>query len=824
MSDYDLINEDLTRLQLQKRAFNKLVILPVITFLTVVPFFIFGYLQNNNTFITMAVLLTGLAFVQLVSVILVRRGRLEQGVWLTIIGILLVVPVSMLFVSGFGFLGLTLPLIVILLVGDLLPQRQVALALIASIISGVITLLLDYFGAPARTESPEFFYSLIPIIVFVFLAIYAFIILRNFKNYSMRAKLISATAMVAIIAVIAVTVIVDITTRNALTNQVGANLNSLVNSQALAIGELMSRQVNTLESIGLNRALRDALSARNIRYEDLNEDEIQAELQSLSNRWQNADDLDTLVLTVLNNSTSGELANFANTFPEHVRLTLVDEQGAVVAATQRPAQFLHDDETWWEDAYNSGFGSIYISEPYEDPEIDDVVVDISIPVRSITTDGRNVIGGVLVSTYRLTALADILVTIGQERGTEIELLFQDGLELEIESEEGGFVTELTTASEEADYVHQFIESGELFQNGEFDGVWGLFSVAPVNTREHVPQVDRLGWQTVVFQPEEDALTSVSQQQQTNIILGIIIVILASITAAVVANFLARPITELTETVSQVAEGDLSARAKIRSEDEIGVLALSVNQMAEQLQYSIEGLEQRIAERTRALTTSVEVSRSLSTILNPDELIIEVVNQIRDTYEYYYVQIYLMDEASNTLRLAAGTGDAGQAMLARGHVISVNQGLVGRAAASNSSVIIPDVSQSPDWKANPLLPDTKAEIAVPISVGSTVVGVLDVQHDVTAGLTEEDIDLLQLVAFQVAISMRNAQSFAQAQRRAERELLINMIGQKIQEAPSVDYALQVAARELGQTFSGQKIMIKLENPRQVKSTNQSNGNT
>jgi GAF domain-containing protein len=159
----------------------------------------------------------------------------------------------------------------------------------------------------------------------------------------------------------------------------------------------------------------------------------------------------------------------------------------------------------------------------------------------------------------------------------------------------------------------------------------------------------------------------------------------------------------------------------------------------------------------------------------------------------------MDEFGKELIMAGGTGEAGKIMLARGHKIPVGKGLVGLAAETKELIRVSDTSEDPDWLPNPLLPDTKSEIAVPIMLGDRVLGVLDVQQNIKDGLSEEDSDLIQSIAYQVATALRNAQVFSETQQKAERETLINEIGRKIQNTASVEQALQVAARELGQAL-------------------------
>src|SRR5690606_35924938 len=175
----------------------------------------------------------------------------------------------------------------------------------------------------------------------------------------------------------------------------------------------------------------------------------------------------------------------------------------------------------------------------------------------------------------------------------------------------------------------------------------------------------------------------------------------------------------------------------------------------ELQASYESLEERVLERTRALETGLEVSRSLSTILEQTDLVREVVEQVQRAFDYYHVHIYLMDETGEYLLMVSGTGEAGQRMLSQGHRLRVGSGLVGRAAADNEVLLVPDVSQEPGWLPNPLLPGTRAEIAVPISFAGDVRGVLDVQHHEAGGLDNNDVYLLQLIAAQVAIALQNA---------------------------------------------------------------------
>ncbi|MCL4265540.1 MAG: GAF domain-containing protein [Anaerolineae bacterium] len=232
------------------------------------------------------------------------------------------------------------------------------------------------------------------------------------------------------------------------------------------------------------------------------------------------------------------------------------------------------------------------------------------------------------------------------------------------------------------------------------------------------------------------------------------------------------------------------------------------QANQQLQGLNAELEDRVSARTQALVTSAEISRTVATILDKEELVRTVAQEIRNAFNYYQVHLYLLNAARDTLELAAGAGHAGVELVRKRHRVPVDRGLVGRAVRTNQPVLAPDVSQVDFWLPNPLLPDTQSEITVPIALGGNVLGVLDIQQNVRNGLGQNDADLLLSISGQVAVALENARLLAEARGQAEQEALINQISQQIQSTITMEQAMQVAVREVGRTVNAPQTRVRL----------------
>lgn len=300
----------------------------------------------------------------------------------------------------------------------------------------------------------------------------------------------------------------------------------------------------------------------------------------------------------------------------------------------------------------------------------------------------------------------------------------------------------------------------------------------------------------------------------SLVLRVVTVIAVIFTALGISNPVVQQITQINKIATQVAKGDLSQTVLVRSQDEIGSLATNFNLMTKQLKTQVDTLEEQVQKRTQALSNSVEFGRFLSTILDEQELLTKFVAQLRTSFNYTHIHLYLLNQEQNSLQVPVGTGEN---RLVEQTQIPTGQGYIGQVIQTNTSRLWTDKSVKTDTDALYLLPDTEYAVWVPISQGDLVLGVLDVQNSKGNKLGQTDIDFLQSVANQLAISLNNVRTYSQAQTRAQQEALINSISQKIDAAQTVESVLQTAVRELGRALQAKQTHIHLQTKTAVDPT-------
>jgi len=170
-------------------------------------------------------------------------------------------------------------------------------------------------------------------------------------------------------------------------------------------------------------------------------------------------------------------------------------------------------------------------------------------------------------------------------------------------------------------------------------------------------------------------------------------------------------------------------------------------------------------RAAQLATAAQVARAAASILDVQRLLSETAELVREQFNLYYVGIFLLDETGRWAVLRAGTGEAGRKMLEMGHKLEVGgPSMIGWCTAYGKPRIALDVGKEAVRFDNPLLPETRSEMALPLLTRERVIGAMTVQSDRPAAFSPEDITVLQTVADQLATAIENAYLYQETLRR------------------------------------------------------------
>ncbi len=168
-------------------------------------------------------------------------------------------------------------------------------------------------------------------------------------------------------------------------------------------------------------------------------------------------------------------------------------------------------------------------------------------------------------------------------------------------------------------------------------------------------------------------------------------------------------------------------------------------------------------RALELQTAAEIARDTTSTLDINRLLDRIVNLLTERFNFYHVSVFLLDEPGNFAMIRESSGDAGKLMKERKHKLAVgSRSVIGAATATGKTQVVADVSQSTTYYPNPLLPDTHAEIGIPLKSGDKVFGALDIQYNQVNAFTPGDVSVLQILADQIAVAIQNAHAYELSQ--------------------------------------------------------------
>jgi GAF domain-containing protein/HAMP domain-containing protein len=464
--------------------------------------------------------------------------------------------------------------------------------------------------------------------------------------------------------------------------------------------------------------------------------------------------------------------------PRLEALSLLDQSGHLVLSTAADelAEALGEQPV-----FEQGLQGFYLQPPAFSPAEGRTRILAARPV--VDEDGQTY--GVVVGSVAPSSLSEIL---GQRAwvGETGELYLVDG--------QGYLLSELRHAGTEAGGAAGSSEGAASApgQAGSSTVYSDYRGVAVVGTYRWLPELELT---LVAKQDMAEALSLTNSLLQVVALASLAAFAVAVVASLVVTRSITQPLADLTEVSERIAGGDLSLRAPVASQDEVGILAQRFNSMTNQMRDLIGTLEERVAERTQELErrstfleASSEIGRATSSILEPDRLIQVAVELVQTRFEPSSVALFLADSDRGWAVLQAGSLKAGDVLLERGYRIPVGEsapaptgwciyrgqarvlsgGSRGEAAQTSlapqsGATAHPASLRSPGPARSQL-----SEAALPLRSRGQVLGALTVQDGRPDAFDEETMAALQMIADQVAVALDNAQLFVRSQQALEAE--------------------------------------------------------
>jgi GAF domain-containing protein/HAMP domain-containing protein len=718
--------------------FRRLTLLLVVAAILTIALYVLLYWQTGIWQLLVEAGFLALAVVcAMVATRMVRRGRLDAAGYLTLFGLVVAFCGNELIWDGATLYITVGGVLMALLAGSIVLPHKRSAWVIAALFSGAIIALLNWFRPLPRYDIAQS-----PVLSIFIPGLAASLVLatlwqisRAIRIGAIRTRLLVAFVLVALLPA-------AIISARAAVGEVQKDRETIFNQLEL-MAALKATEINTWIHV-----LQTDLATALIGESAMEHAHVLLQESPEAASYQDHHDALADYFRLLIEQTQ----QFAELF-------LMDTHGTVILSTSDTQEGQNHS---YDIYFQRGLREPYVLLPSASTSLEWTSIMAVYPV--VDEQGQTL--GVLAGRANMTALSDIVrQTVGSSssESKEIHLYLVSASHTLLTTSRSGEIGETRIDSLGTNTAIENQAKGRgLYRDHQGIPVIGVYRWLP-----------ELRVALMVEQDQSEAFRETYIALATNVGAALLGVLLAMTVSYFITHGITSSLAGLAGTAAQIASGDLERTAEVKRSDEIGALAQSFNSMTAQLRDTIGGLERRVAERTQELErhsaymeTSTEVGRAASSILDADQLIRQVVELIRERFALYYVGLFLTDEAGEWAVLQAGTGEAGQAMLARGHRLKVGQGMIGWCVANAQARIALHAEEDVVRAAAAELPDTRSEAALPLRSRGRVLGALTIQDDKPDAFDEDSIAVLQTMADQVAVALDNARLFTASQEALE----------------------------------------------------------
>lgn len=425
-------------------------------------------------------------------------------------------------------------------------------------------------------------------------------------------------------------------------------------------------------------------------------------------------------------------------------------------------------------------------------------------ILPIGPDGTNVIGVAVPLIGEFSEFDGVLLGMFELGATSISALYGDIVKLRVETT----CCAILVDSNGGIIYHSLLERigqnisdqvpVERALSGEIGTTRTLDTEGQVSIASYAP-VPGTGWAVITEESWADLITTGMGYRR---FLGLLLamgVIIPGLVVAIGVRRITKPLDDLNRAAERVATGDFNQTIVANTGDEIETLAKQFNLMAARLQASYANLEQRVEERTRELAALNTIADVVSRSLDLNEILNDALIRVLEVLNLDAGGIYLLEQDGGMLSLAAHSGISDD-FAEEINPLDVEQSFYEYIATSGKPIVVPDLTIEPeldiytrDWRG------FHTVAIVPMTVRAKTFGALFVMNRTQRDFTEQDLDLIQSIARQIAVATENARLFRGEQRRADHFRVIAETGRQILGILNADELMREIAQLVYDTF-------------------------
>lgn len=533
------------------------------------------------------------------------RQQFRIGLWLIVGAQLLGAAALPVFAADAWVIGVTLLTVVPLEAGVVDQVRRMPLFALLALLGAAAVIGIDLLALPGRptlfTIGQGTVWAIFGLIVLHLIGL-VFILwyfrLRAGTSHYLRLDLTTQLAFVftviAALSILTVTGVLIFQIRQSQIQEVGRTFKTTTETVAERVGNLLEMQINALNGLVRQEPdLVNAVAAANARY-PASKAAIGQFLRQQEQRWQSNAETSEFVLQ----HRSGPALLLFNAFRGqnslHNHFLVTDREGGLVFVQgPKPTSFVYRDQDWWQAAWNSGQGDIFLGHLTIDPKTN--VITVLIALRVIDPKTNEPIG-VLSSTYQLGAVQQLIDLANEHTTQEVFLFAPDGTALGAPDKALIGQPAWPALRRSNAFAIRDVTSRELVSDwllgDDRQGQPAVLAYSNLNDTSQInlKVIRRLDWRVIVSDTQADALGEVNRSTKVASLVGLLTMVGVLLVAMVIAGLITRPIEALTATAAAIKDGNLNTHAEPIGSVELVTLAQTFNSMAERLQKAFQTLQ------------------------------------------------------------------------------------------------------------------------------------------------------------------------------------------------------------------------------------------